>query len=289
VLEGSAVAVSSIAAVRLVVNADGFGMTPARSKGALLGHRNGIVTSTSVLGNAADLEQIRHDLGQACGLGVGVQLTLVGGTPVAKPEAIPSLVGPKGEFPQDPRDVLWAWAKATLEAVEIEREFDAQIARLRDMGLIIDHLCTKDHLGFLPIVAHAVENVARRHGIAGLRMAVEKPTLAWTAELPRALTLSALAGLAWLSRRQLGARRHGPQTWGYFESGRLDEVRVLEILGRLGPGGHELICQPDAAPDVNDDAHNAPSRSEVAALTSLRVREAIQRRNIELCRWSDLF
>ena len=288
VLESSAVPVSSIA-VRLVVNADGFGMTPARSKGILVAHRSGIVTSTSVLGNAADLQAIKADLDQASGLGVGAQLTLVGGIPVTAPEAIPSLTGPDGEFPREPRDVLWAWAKATLRASDVEREFDAQVARLRDMGLRIDHLCTKDHLGFLPIIAHAMENVARRHGIAGLRMAIEKPTLAWTAELPRALTLSALTGLAWISRRRLGVRRHGPQTWGYFESGRLDEVRILEILGRLGPGSHELICQPDAITDGDAGTRNSQPRSEVQALASVRVREAIQRRGIELCRWSDLF
>ena len=43
-----------------------------------------------------------------------------------------------------------------------------------------------------------------------------------------------LTGLNWLTRRQLGARRHSAQSWGYVESGRLDEIRVLEIIGRLG-------------------------------------------------------
>ena len=283
-LKGGAVAISSIAA-RLVVSADGFGMTVARSHGVLAAHRRGIVTSTSVLGNAADVEQVARNLREAPGLGVGVLLPLVDGMPVTRPETVPSLVGTDGRFRARPQDVLLTWAKATLRLDDIEREFDAQVARLRDLGLAIDHLSTRAHLGFLPVVAHAVENVARKHGIAGLRMTVEKPTVAWAAELPRGLATAALGALAWFTRRELGPRRHGPQTWGHFESGRLDEIRILEILGRMGPGIHEIICQPDLDPALPI----APPRSEVSALMSARVREAITRRNIELCRWSDLF
>jgi predicted glycoside hydrolase/deacetylase ChbG (UPF0249 family) len=278
------------AKARLVVNADGFGMSDARTRGVLAAHLHGIVTSTSVLGNVADPQTIKAELAPAPNLGVGVLLSLEDGPSVAKPETVPSLVGSDGRFPSRARDVLLNWAKATLAPADIEREFDAQVARFRDLGLVIDHLCTRNALGFLPVVAHAIENVARRHGIAGLRTAVERPTLAWTADLPRGMATAMLGAMAWYSRRQLGSRRHGPQSWGYFESGRLDEIRILEILGRMGPGCHEIICQPDLdSSSPWNQGNQLPARGEVAALTSARVREAIANRNIELCRWSDLF
>jgi len=265
--------------VRLVVNADGFGVSAARNRGVLAAHRDGIVTSTSVLGNAHDPESIRTELAQTPGLGVGVLLTLAEGSPVASPESIPSLLGGDGTFPARERDVLLTWAKAALQPAELEREFDAQVARFRDLGLTIDHLCTKGGVGFLPVVGQAMEAVAR------LRTDVERPTLAWTADLNRGLATAALGALAWYSRRQLGLRRHGPQSWGYFEHGQLDEIRILEILGRMGPGSHEIICHPDLDPS----SPAAPRRSEVAALTSTRVRQAIAGRDVELCRWSALF
>ena len=88
-----------------------------------------------------------------------------------------------------------------------------------------------------------------------------------------------LSGLAWLGRRRMGTLRHGPRTWGYLESGRLDEVRILEILGRLGPGAHELICHPGAGlPDHEGDA-----------LSSSKIKKAIADRGIVLGRWRDLF
>ena len=273
------------ASVRLVVNADGFGLSAARTRGVLEAHRNGIVTSTSVLGNVADPEPIRAELGQAPNLGVGVWLSLENGSPVAKPESVPSLVGGDGRFPSQAREILLNWAKAAMQPAHIEKEFDAQVARFRDLGLVIDHLCARGNVAFLPVVVQAMENVARRHGIAGLRTAVERPTLAWAADPPRVLATAGLGAMAWYSRRQLGARRHGPQSWGYFERGRLDEIRILEILGRLGPGSHEIICQPD----LDTSSQESLQQGEVAALTSARVREALARRRIELCRWSDLF
>ena len=101
----------------------------------------------------------------------------------------------------------------------------------------------------------------------------------------RGLKAGVLTGLGWLTRRQLARGGTAPQSWGYVESGRLDEVRVLEIIGRLGPGTHELICHP------GEEQHRAlyDHTGELAALTSAKVRRALGQRGITLCRWGDLF
>jgi len=277
--------------IRLVVNADDFGLSPAISRGILRAHRDGIVTSTSLLGNVADLEGTRALLAQAPSLGVGVHLALTGGAPVAPPDRIPSLLAPDGRFHTRGRDLIAAWARGRVSSEEIERELEAQVARIREAGLAIDHLDTHHHLGFLPAIGRAVERVARRHGVEGIRSAVERPTLAWVTEPRRGLEAGVLTGLAWLTRQQLGARRHGPQSWGYVEAGHLDEIRILEIIGRLGPGPHELICHPGEE-DAEGAAVEEPDRyqrtAELASLTSEKVRRALGRRSIRLCRWGDL-
>jgi len=277
--------VPSSGSLRLVVNADGLGASAERDRAVIATHQHGIVTSTSVLGNAADPIGVKQSLASVPKLGVGVLLSLAGGAPVSSPATVPSLLGPDGRFPARARDVVLNWAKAAMKADEVERELDAQVARLRDLGITIDHLCSRAGLGFLPVVAQAQEKVARRHGIPGLRMSVEKPTLAWTSDVRRSFETAALAAAAWFGRRELGARRHGPQSWGFFESGRLDEIRILEILGRLGSGSHEIICHPDLDAGLEGVARN----SEAFALTSGRVRAVLTDRHIELCRWSDLF
>ena len=86
------------ARVRLVVNADDFGMTPEISRGIVEAHRAGIVTSTSLLGNCGDLELARALLADAPALGVGVHLALIGGKPVSDPNTLPSLTDGSGAF-----------------------------------------------------------------------------------------------------------------------------------------------------------------------------------------------
>ena len=270
--------------IRLVVNADDFGMSPSISRGIVRAHRDGIVTSTSLLGNCGDLDAARALLAEAPTLGVGVHLALVGGSPVTDPARVPSLVGPNGAFLSRGAEFIAAWTKRHIVADDVEREFDAQVARVRDAGIAIDHLDTHHHLGFLPVVGRSVEAVAKRHGISAIRSEIETPTLSWVTDPRRGLKAGVLTGLNWLTRRQLGARRHSAQSWGYVESGRLDEIRVLEIIGRLGPGTHELICHPG---EEKTPIYDYPG--ELAALTSAKVRRALGQRNVTLCRWGDLF
>jgi chitin disaccharide deacetylase len=281
-------------ATSLVVNADEFGLSAEVSHGIVRAHREGIVSSTSLLGNCAALAAARDLLSAVPTLGVGFQLTLVRGRPVAEPGTIRSLIESDGSFPGRARDVFAAWLTGRLQPAEIEREFEAQVTRSLEAGLRPDHLNTQDHIGFIPPVGLALEAVARRHRIAGLRSAVEEPTLSWLTELPRGAMAAVLGGLAWLTRRRLGALRHGPKTWGYVESGQLDEVRILEIVGRMGPGSHELICHPGEADDRSAGLEALPTAGhrrtrELRALTSPIIRHALEQRRIRLCRWSELF
>ncbi|HMF44272.1 MAG TPA: ChbG/HpnK family deacetylase [Polyangia bacterium] len=270
--------------IRLVVNADDFGMSAAISRGIVRAHREGIVTSASLLGNCADLEAARALLSEAPGLGVGVHLALVEGGPVADPAQVPSLLTPAGRFMSRGAEFIAAWTKRKIDAGDVEREFEAQVQRIRAAGIKIDHLDTHHHVGFLPVVGRTVEAIARRYDIGAIRSEIESPTLSWVTDPRRGLKAGVLTGLNWLTRRQLGVRRHSAQSWGYVESGRLDEIRVLEIIGRLGPGTHELICHPGEEQSPGYD-----HTGELAALLSSKVRRALGQRGIRLCRWGDLF
>ena len=222
-------------------------MSPAISRGIVRAHRDGIVTSTSLLGNCDRPGQARARCWpRRPTLGVGVHLALVGGGPVADAARVPTLLTAGGALPRARHRVhRRAGRSGRSTPGDVEREFDAQIARVRAAGIAIDHLDTHHHLGFLPVVGRAVEAVARKHGIAGIRSAIETPTLSWVTDPRRGLKAGRAdrprlahappAGRAAPRRRRAGATSR---------SGRLDEVRILEIIGRLGPGPHELICHP---------------------------------------------
>lgn len=264
--------------IRLVVTAEDFGASVPSDLRTLEAHRKGIVTSVALIGNCDDLPQAAAMLKEVPGLGVGLSLALVGGRPTLPSGDVPSLVRPTGSFRTSAVDFTVDWFSNAIVPAEVERELDAQIMRARAAGLTIEHLSTVGHLGLLPGVGAIIERLAKRFGISGLRTAVEPPGLGWVAEPQRGLETAVLAGLSWLTRRRLGSLRHGPLTWGYIESGRLDEVRILEIIGRLSAGSHELLCHP-----------GAPTDGELTALTSTKVKKAIADRGILLGRWRDQF
>jgi predicted glycoside hydrolase/deacetylase ChbG (UPF0249 family) len=265
--------------IRLVVTAEDFGSTPASDLRTLEGHRRGIVTGTSLLGNCDDLPRAARLLKEAPELGVGISLALVGGRPTLPSAQVSSLVRSTGAFRPSAVDFALDWWSGAIAAADVERELEAQIVRVRAEELVVEHLSSVGHVGLLPGIGEILERLAKRFGIPGLRTAVEPPGLGWVAEPQRGLETAVLAGLSWMTRRRLGTLRHGPVTWGYVESGRLDEVRILEIIGRLGAGSHELLCHPGAAePD-----------GELGALTSTKVKNAIADRGIVLGRWRDQF
>jgi len=279
--------------IRLVVNADAFGLHPEVSRGIVKAHREGIVTSTSVLGTVADPEGVRDELRDAPSLGVGLSVVLVNGRPTAPRKEVASLLDETGAFWSTPAHFVARWVRGQIVAGHLEREIEAQLSRLRDTGLAIDHLDTHLHLGFFPIVADALRVVARRHGIGTIRSRIEGPNLTWFVDPERGLPLLMLRGAAWLARQRMGQHGHGAQSWGFAESGNLNSMRILEILGRLGPGIHELICHPglqaDAAMVTSGRLRTFDRPTELEALCSKTVRDAIAERSIELCRFSDLF
>ena len=86
------------ARVRLIVNADDFGMAPAITDAIIDCHRRGIVTSTSLMANLPAAEHAAWRAQEVPGLGVGIHLNLTQGPPLSPPERIPMLVGTDGEF-----------------------------------------------------------------------------------------------------------------------------------------------------------------------------------------------
>ncbi|PYT99697.1 MAG: hypothetical protein DMG34_20285 [Acidobacteria bacterium] len=79
----------------LIVNADDLGWTPGVNRGISEAHRNGIVTSTSLLANGCAFDDGVRLSRELPRLGVGVHLNLSDGKPVAPPAKVKTLVSEK--------------------------------------------------------------------------------------------------------------------------------------------------------------------------------------------------
>lgn len=146
----------------LIVNADDLGRTSGVNRGTFEAHREGVVTSATLMVGfpaAAEAgEAAAADPGLRS-LGVGLHVTLTGGgPPTLPPGKVPSLVDADGRLPRRPEGL----SGAVLE--EVLAEVRNQTARFRDLvGRLPTHLDGHHHCLRLPVVAEAAIEVALRH------------------------------------------------------------------------------------------------------------------------------
>src|SRR5271167_754250 len=157
-------------AKRLIVNADDFGWSHGITDGILEAHRNGIVTSTSLMVHRPASEYALDQLRTAPNLGVGIHLTLCDGAPVLPPERVPSLVTTDGMFYLAP-EAIRELRRGHFVAREIEAEFRAQIQWMKARGRVPTHADSHQNVHCYPSAIHAFRRALKAEGINRVRTA----------------------------------------------------------------------------------------------------------------------
>jgi chitin disaccharide deacetylase len=264
----------------LIVNADDLGWTAGVTRGIAEAHRNGIVTSTSLLANGAAFALGVELARTTPGLGVGVHLNLSDGLPVAPRELVTSLVNEAGEFQGGPENLLVRLGRRRLVLQEVEREWNAQIEKVRDAGIASTHLDGHKHVHMLPGLFEIALRLAKQHGIGAVRVAHEESSLraalSTGAQKHGAVVMKQgvqARGLKLLARDARGmAERAGIATADYFcgiaQTGELTRAGVLQFLKNLPEGTTELMCHPGY---VDAELQNSPTRLQTSRQTELEI------------------
>ena len=190
--------------IRLVVNADDLGLHPRIDEGIFRAHREGIVTSASLLVSGRTSPKAARAANDA-GLPLGVHLCL---TSHLTPSAAPSKVrwlAPAGRFRKDWSELAAAWIAGLIPAEEVELELAAQVDRAREQSVAPDHLDVHQHVHLLPGLARIVEALAQKLSLP-LRWPAELPRPTWLRK-PGALAKTFVLGTLGLVRPERGARR----------------------------------------------------------------------------------
>jgi predicted glycoside hydrolase/deacetylase ChbG (UPF0249 family) len=267
-------------AARLVVNADDLGLHPSIDAGILRAHREGIVTSATLLVCGPTAPEAAR-AARAQGLPVGVHLALSTRLRPAAPADRVTSLAPDGRFRRSWLELGLALAAGRVRLAEVELELDAQLERARALGVQPDHLDGHQHVHLLPGVRARVEALAEREGLP-LRWPASLPPLATFRGLPGgALKAAVLAAVAQLPSPGPRARR--VRALGVAESGTLDEARLLALLDALPEGDCELLCHPaEGSPYVPEDPDwRYGWQQELDALISPRVQARIAERRIQ--------
>jgi chitin disaccharide deacetylase len=269
---------------RLIVNADDFGRSHSVNEAVVRAHREGILTTASLMVNEAGFGEAVKWAKENPKLGVGLHLTLLQGRSALPPEKIPGLVNARGEFSNNPTAVGMRYFFKRSLREELRAEIHAQLAKFRETGLPLDHVNGHLHLHLHPAIFQILMEDSATLGIRHLRLT--RDCLSRSHRMSRGhwvYRLSHAAIFGWLSRRArepLRQRRirHAQITFGLFQDGRADEEYLLKLLPELPPGDSELYSHPSLGEFKN----------EFEALVSPRVRDLVKRLGIELIRYSDL-
>src|SRR5262249_3527275 len=287
----------------LIVNADDLGWTAGVNRGIAEAHRNGIVTSTSLLANGEAFDDGVNVARALPAMGVGVHLNLSDGTPLAGKKVVASLLDEKGKLSSGPEQLLLKLARRKLKLYEVEREWDAQIEKIRAAGIAPSHLDGHKHVHMLPGLFPIALKLAKRHSIAAIRISNEVSFLRAALSGKSSRNAGVLLkqgvqarGLKLLSRdAHKLADKAGIESAGYFcgiaQTGVLTREGILDLLEILPKGTTELMCHPGY---VDGDLAGSPTRlkdsraSELGILTDTEVRKSVASHGIRLINYSQI-
>jgi hopanoid biosynthesis associated protein HpnK len=281
---------------RLIVTVDDFGLSIPVNEAIERGHRDGIVTAASLMvAEPAAADAIERARGNPA-LAVGLHVVVVAGRPLLPPERIPDLVDRDGMFSNDLAGAGVKYFFSRRAQRQLAAEVRAQFEAFRATGLAFDHVNAQCHYHLHPTVLSTILSVAREYGRPPIRIPAEPFFASWSAthrdlrgRLSHALFLAPFLQLM-KARLRAAHVRYNDHVFGYNDTGRMTQERVLEFLAALPPGTTEMYFHAATRrwPGIARDLESYQLEDEFAALVSPRVAEAVRTHAIERIAFRDL-
>jgi predicted glycoside hydrolase/deacetylase ChbG (UPF0249 family) len=276
---------------RLVVNADDFGLTQGINAETIRCIEDGIVTSVSIMPTGFAFDE-------ACALasryvhraGIGVHLTLDGMPSVSRAGDVATLIDKNQRFFSRAQIIARLLTGRSLRS-EVRREWAAQIEKVIDAGLPIDHLDGHGHLHVLPPLVDIVVELAEKHHIRAVRMPWDRFGGGRPYErLPGRIALRASALYAKSIFK--GRLRFADSMIGFSCGGNYSEDLFLRDLEHIGVGEIvEAMFHPGPQPIDHPDLKTWGGYQwevDSATLRSERVRNRLAEQGVALVRYGDI-
>ena len=268
---------------RLIVNADDFGLAESVNRGIMESHRDGILTSASLLTNGLAFEQAVALSRQLPNLSVGVHLNISEGTPLSPAGRIPTLVNEHGKLHLTPLLLSIGILAGKVRRDDIRSECRAQILRAFDVGLKPTHLDGHLHVHILPQMSSIMLDLAREFHIRHVRCPAENlevtlPSL-WNlggrriAALKRFAIAYGVSSFArpFRERLRVAGLPRSDAFYGLVHTGFLDAKALSALLRFVPDGVTEFMCHPGYASPELESLGGSLSRSRETARVGLQM------------------
>jgi len=283
---------------QLIVNADDFGLTTGVNRAIAEAHRDGIVSSATLMANGAAFDDAIKAAREEPSLSVGCHVVLLDGSPVSPAALLDTLVAVRSAEPEKFYSSLSAFAaRATLGGFDREQlveEITAQIRKIQAAGIEVTHLDSHKHAHLFPEILAAMLRAAKICGVGAIRspFVPMKAIMAQNFAGKRILMkrygqVRVLNMFAPAFRRQLerSGLRAPDGIIGVIETGVLDSMLLRQALTSLPEGTWELVSHPGYVDDNLRAVHTRLVESrerERNLLTSPELKEFLKQREIRV-------
>jgi len=284
----------------LILNADDFGLTLGINEGIIRAHRDGILTSATLMANGPRFQDAVERARTNPSLGVGVHLALVGGRTVAHVGRVASLGDENGDLPKSLGTFVAKVTAGIIRREHIETELRAQIEKVRASGIEPTHVDTHKHAHAHPQVMESVARVAREFGITRIRKPFEALRDSWNCTRIEGvggatqLVASAAAQVS-APKFEILSREYGLRSpdrfLGVAMTGQINSAILRRMIDTLTEGSTEIMLHPGIC---DDDLARTGSRlqmhrqTEMEALLDPGLRRVVMERGIRLISYREL-
>ena len=280
----------------LIVTGDDFGLAVPINEAIEEAHRDGILTTASLMVGATAAQDAIDRAKRLPSLRVGLHLVLVEGQPVLPPAVIPNLVDEQGVFSSHlfRAGINFFFRPGVRQ--QLEREIRAQFEAFRRSGLVLDHVNAHNHMHLHPTVLTLILNIGEEFGLRPIRLPYEPLISSLRASGSRSLSRIILWAVLspWMALLRRRIRFAGlisnDFVFGFHDTGHMRTDLFARFIHSLPQGVTEIYCHPASrrCPEIDDTMPDYEHVEELKALISPEVKTALKVCGVQTFAFSDL-
>ena len=268
--------------IPLIINADDFGYSSAVNRAIIQAHREGILTSTSLMVNERATIEAVQLAKENPDLAVGLHLVLVLGHSSLPHDQIPSLTNQNNEFSNSPPLAGMKYFFNPQARHELKKEMRAQFEKFVATGLPFSHVDGHTHLHMHPVIFDELIELCEEFNVRRIRVA--KSELKLSLSLDRSsLLLKVVLGIVFnLLAKRCCKKLEGrgfvvpEKVYGLLQTGKMNKKYVLGLIPKMAKVPSEIYAHP-LSPEAEkwNLEENPGGAVEFNVLLSSDVRETI--------------
>jgi len=281
--------------IRLVVNADDFGISEEVNEAVIRAFREGVLRSCSLIVTGSAFDHAVRLAKRTRGLAVGIHLVTIKGRAVLPSSQVPNLVDKEGNFPDNPGSAGVKYYFSKQARLELRRELAAQFEKFKSTGLELSHIDSHLHMHVHPVIFAEAVKLGERFGVRRMRVPEDelKAVLRFDRNQFHKKALFALLFTLLARRMKKKLERRNfvfpHRVYGHLQTGRMSEDYFIHALENLREETNEIYFHPavyDTSQMLSGDQRQ--SLLEFEALTSKRVSQRLKDSQFKLTTYFEL-